>query len=78
MVVLWKVHKEHSEIFMKRSHRYCEVSSLSDLQTIVVVSLLISRSIVVQLNSSTRRPLRGIRAANSLIFIPACIGNTLK
>ena len=56
---------EHSEFFAKRPHKYCGASSLSDLKTIVLDSLLISCSMVFQPSSS----ISGLLGESKLLFV---------
>ena len=58
--VLWRVWVEHCEFFVKRPRKYCRASSLSDLKTIVLDSLLISCSMVFQI---------GLLVVSKLLFV---------
>ena len=56
---------EHCEFFVNRPHRYCGASSLSDLKTIVLDSILISCSMVFQPSTS----ISGLLGVLKLLFV---------
>ena len=59
---------EHCEFLVKRPHKYCGASSLSDLNTIVLDSLLISCSMVFQPSSFDKWSAWGYQSCYLLQF----------
>ena len=56
---------EHCEFLVKRPHKYCGASSLSDLNTIVLDSLLICCSMVSKPSSL----ISGLLGVSKLLFV---------
>ena len=56
---------EYCEFLVKMPHKYCRASSLSDLNTIALESLLISCSMVFQPSSS----ISGLLGVSKLLFV---------